>query len=1287
MDSFDNKINVVNTFNLRNESTYALSDHTCFNNTTGSDLGYRKHLRLPVSIEGLNGEAFMDCGCTFIAVSENYAKRCNLAIRDYKNDLKCAVGGGQTISLKRRVARCVIDLGELGSLDTFVFIMDPIPFGCDMILGMEFFEAVNPRINWRDHSMSMGPDGKCQFSTQTILEEIQHQERLNHYMIEEYGSPDNNTKVITAADFEKELKKAKYCSEGSFFFIINPQNDDNCSEKAQRQRDQNWEQLKDNPAREILEKYKETVFRDVVTVGHVVDDPEFQHTIELKDEDVIVNRQFRLSPDQQVAVKSWTEEMIRAGLIRSSKSPYSSPIFCIKKPVGWRIVHDYRLLNQKTKIPQEPIPRKDDIIDALQGSHWFSCMDLLSGYYQLALRESDRRLTAFSTPTGHYEYLVIAQGLAGAPATFNRFVQKIFSDLSEFCRAFFDDIYVFTRSHEISDHLVAVDKVLFRCQEKGLAIKLSKCVFVQPEIPVLGEFVGRQGVRIDPDKVTIIVSWPTPRTRKELKSFLGTIQYCAKFCKDYGKLVAPLHQLTKGKSSSGAIIFTKVELDAFNNLKQAMARSPTLALPDFSKRFGIRMDASDYAVGGVLFQIGEDSQEHPVAYTGRKMTSAEMNYPVREKELLAIIHGLRVWRPYLLDQPFTVETDHKSLEELLGQRTCTQRIARWLNLLSEFRPEFRWIPGHSNDTADGISRRVDFLPSDQPASRTTMRDLLRSIIENTTEADTIEGEEERCQLKFADVDQALMVYQLLSARDLSSGCATNYPTDKTFGPIWAEARLKEGKELSIDNKTYLVKNRLLWLSSGNPDIRDRLCVPANNELRKKVLFSEHDDPSRGHPGCFKTLAFVKSKYYWKGMDQEVKQYIKSCEKCQRNKHRQTRAPGLLNNLPVPESRWQHITMDFILSLPPCQDFNSIWVIVDRLTKRAHFIPVKMGDGESSAEACAVIFCREYQRLHGIPETIVSDRDVRFTSLFWQEFMNLQGCVHQLSSAFRPNTDGQSERTNRFIEDYLRNYVHAAQDNWVELIYTAEFAYNSRIHESIKMSPFEADLGYVPRAVPDHVFDQVIGNKGIQGAYDLGQRQERILGILKDNLLNAQRRMKQYYDKNRPIQDFEVGDRVMLSSRNLNIEHLGISACGSKKFGPLWIGPYPVLAKTSVDTYQLQMPPGLKLHPQFHTSLLKPYVTDNDSERLNKPNEGMVAAGGQDDAYLIEDIIGHRLQGKIIQYLIKWVGYPAEYNTWEPLEGIRKPASGLIKNYIEKLKLDKSQWFPDLRRSRRRPRNV
>jgi hypothetical protein len=178
-------------------------------------------------------------------------------------------------------------------------------------------------------------------------------------------------------------------------------------------------------------------------------------------------------------------------------------------------------------------------------------------------------------------------------------------------------------------------------------------------------------------------------------------------------------------------------------------------------------------------------------------------------------------------------------------------------------------------------------------------------------------------------------------------------------------------------------------------------------------------------------------------------------------------------------------------------------------------------------------------------------------------------------------------------------------------------------------------------------------------------------------------MKHYYDIRRPIQIFEIGDLVMLSSRNLNIEHLGVSAEGTKKFGPLWIGPYPVLKKSSIDTYELQMPSSLKLHPHFHTSLLKRYHKDNNENRNNKPNEGMIGAGGQDEAFLIEDVVNHKKDGDTIYYQIKWVGYPTDDNTWEPLENIRKPASGLISNYLEKLKLDKTMWLPDIRRKRKR----
>ena len=940
---------------------------------------------------------------------------------------------------------------------------------------------------------------------------------------------------------------------------------------------------------------------------------------------------------------------------------------------------DYRILNSRTRTPQEPIPRKEDILNAMQGCQWFSCMDLLSGYYQQLIRESDRKFTAFSTPSGHYEYIVTAQGLCGAPASFNRWVQHIFADLQLISREFFDDIYVMTRSPSLQKHLEALDQVLKRCEESGLSIKLSKCVFAATEIPVLGDFVGRKGVRMDPDKVAIIRGWPTPKTKKQLKSFLGTIVYCARFCKDYGKLVAPLQDAIAGKTKNEPIQLTGDQFAAFNGLKEAMSSTPVLSLPDFSKQFGIRMDASDYAIGGVLYQCDERQEEHPVAFTGRKLNRAELKYPVREKELLAVMHALKTWRPYLLDKPFTVETDHKSLQELLTQRTCTQRLARWLNLLSQFRPEFKWIPGITNDTADGLSRRHDLNSADRPASSVDLKQLLQSIIDGEDPLGE-EVDDESQYVAFADYDQARTVYYTMTMHDIPSLCKAGYAADPQFSSIW-KYLLEGGQDNDDLVKYFQYENGLLWYSKVK-DEPLRLCIPNNPELRRRCLFSEHDDPSKGHPGQYKTCRFLERKYYWKNMRAFVRKYVQSCEKCQRNKYRQTKPPGHLNPLPIPESRWQHITMDFILELPESNSFNALWIIVDRLTKRAHFIPVFMGDNESSARACAVIFCKEYQRLHGIPESIVSDRDTRFTSEFWKELMTLQGTQQNLSSAFKPSTDGQTERTNRFFEDYVRNYVHANQSNWSDLVFCAEIAYNSRVHSSINMSPFEADIGYIPRSVPDHCFDRVVGNKSKRDAYEFGRKQQEILIQLKQSLLAAQERMKRYYDRNRPVQVFEVGDQVMISSKNLNIEHLGVVASSSRKFAPLWIGPYLVAAKTSIDTYKLSLPVGLRLHPEFHTSLLKPYFVDSDPRRLNKPNEGMVAAGGFEDGFLVERILDHkRSKGKIF-FKVKWVGYPSDHNSWEPLDNFIKPATVLIKQYLAQRHRDWNTWTSSTERRRR-----
>lgn len=434
----------------------------------------------------------------------------------------------------------------------------------------------------------------------------------------------------------------------------------------------------------------------------------------------IFRPQWQLSPEQTRTLREWLKEMLEAGLIRPSISPHGAPTFCIKKPVGWRIVHDYRAMNQHTIRQSTPMPRKNDIFDRMAGCRWHSCFDLLSGYYQIRMRESDIPLTAFQTPDGLFEYQAVPMGLSNAPVTLNRVVTKIFKDLSDCVATYFDDIYVFTKDEDINVHLAAVENVFERCQGQQLYLKLAKSTICSREIPCLGDFVGVDGVRIDPDKVEVIREWPVPKTDKDLQANLGTTVYVQRFCEHYAEISAPLFNLVKSKAN--VIVWTPRAQTAFNKLKEALSNTSVFALPDFSRPFRLRTDASQFAIGGVLFQVESSpgkvegtvhapklqSFERPIAYTGRKLTSAELNYPTHEQEILAIIPCLNIWRVYLIDGGCTVKTDHRSLEKVLTQKTINRRICRWYDQLADFRIKFCYIPGDTNTVADALSRQSDF---------------------------------------------------------------------------------------------------------------------------------------------------------------------------------------------------------------------------------------------------------------------------------------------------------------------------------------------------------------------------------------------------------------------------------------------------------------------------------------------------------------------------------------------------------------------------------------------------
>ncbi|GMF88821.1 unnamed protein product [Phytophthora fragariaefolia] len=269
----------------------------------------------------------------------------------------------------------------------------------------------------------------------------------------------------------------------------------------------------------------------------------------------------------------------------------------------------------------------------MQGAFWYSCMDLLSGYYQFRIRESDIPFTAFQTPDGAFEYLVLPMGLSNAPATFNEGIRRMLADISDICQCYFDDIFVYTKSESVNEHLDALDQVLTRLKDHKFYVKLSKCVFCVDEIPCLGDYVGCNGVRIDPRKVEVLHDWPLPRTRSELQSFLGTAVYVQRFCHDFASDAGPLFDMLKG-SPKRSVNWNAEQRKNFSSLKDKIGSTPVLAIPDFSTAFGMRMDASDHAIGGVLFQeevTGDEIIERPIAFGGRKYNDAEKTVLLGEK--------------------------------------------------------------------------------------------------------------------------------------------------------------------------------------------------------------------------------------------------------------------------------------------------------------------------------------------------------------------------------------------------------------------------------------------------------------------------------------------------------------------------------------------------------------------------------------------------------------------------------------------------------------------------------
>ena len=416
----------------------------------------------------------------------------------------------------------------------------------------------------------------------------------------------------------------------------------------------------------------------------------------------------------------------------------------------------------------------------------------------------------------------------------------------------------------------------------------------------------------------------------------------------------------------------------------------------------------------------------------------------------------------------------------------------------------------------------------------------------------------------------------------------------------------------------------------------------------------HDATMSGHLGMAKTIERCTRSFYWPRMHDEVRTYVQSCMACQSNKPSNQHPAGLLQSLPIPDRRWQQITMDLITQLPKTErGYDAVVVFVDKLSKMIHIAPTHT---TVSAPDLARIMMHEVVRLHGLPESIVSDRDVRFTSIFWRCLWSHFGTRLKMSTAYHPQTDGQTERANRTIEDMLRAYVSWEQDDWDQHLTAAEFAYNNSVQASTGCTPFYLNAGQHPLSPVDLVVRTRASALDTSGPSNPAsdsfvQRIDASIERAKTNLQAAQARQAKYADQHRREETYKIGDRVLLSTAHLNNQER------APKLMHRYIGPFPICRVVSPVAYELTLPSTMsRVHHVFHVSQLRRYIDgvslypDREQTDVSAPPPTIIESG--EEAWEVERIVKKRKKGRGVQYLIKWKGYPDHENTWEPASNVR-----------------------------------